>query len=350
MAVYINGIGTLSAQPPWNKEEVISVAKAYSGDKVSCVEPDYSQYLDVRQLRRMSRIIKMGMAAGIDALKEANLKVLDGIITGTSYGCLEDTGIFLSKMIENKENALNPTPFIQSTHNTIGSQIALMLQCQGYNQTYTQSGFSFENALVDAIMSIAENENQSILTGAIDEITLTSHNILRRFNMFRSVTNSLALFEIKGKGTIQGEGAAYFVLSGVARPDAVELATVNMLFQPTVDALREGIITCVDSAQVTMEDIDLVIVGKSGDTELDVLTDGLTSELFGKSTIARFKHLTGEFPTSSALAMALACRIVQAQRIPDVIVERDGQRSPKNVLIYNPYFGAYHSLIMLKSC
>lgn len=350
MAVYINGIGTLSAQLPWNKEVVIATPKEYSGDKVSCVEPDYSQYLDIRQLRRMSRIIRMGMAAGMDALKEANIKVPDGIITGTSYGCLEDTGIFLARMIENKEHALNPTPFIQSTHNTIGSQIALLLNCQGYNQTYTQSAFSFENSLVDAIMAIAENANQSLLTGAADEITIPAHNILRRFNIYRSLSSNLGLFESNARGTIQGEGAAYFVLSGIAGSNTVELATVNMLYQPTAAMLREGIITCVDSTQLKMEDIDLVLLGKSGDRDLDQVTDELTSALFQKSTIGRFKHLTGEFPTSSAIAMSLACRIIQSQSVPDIIVERNTRRSPGNVLIYNPYFGVYHSLILLKAC
>ena len=62
-----------------------------------------------------------------------------------------------AKMVDSNESALNPTPFIQSTHNTIGSQIALLLQCQGYNQTYTQRAFSFENVLLDAILELKEN-------------------------------------------------------------------------------------------------------------------------------------------------------------------------------------------------
>src|SRR3954470_24014998 len=119
----------------------------------------------------------MGIASASLALQQAHVDVPDSIITGTGYGCLDDTGIFISKMIENKEEALNPTPFIQSTHNTIGSQVALLLQCQGYNQTYAHGAFSFESALLDAVMQANDFADKNILLGGIDEITDISHSI-----------------------------------------------------------------------------------------------------------------------------------------------------------------------------
>ena len=70
-----------------------------------------------------------------------------GIIVGTAYGCLQDTEIFLTTMIEYNEEMFTPTAFIQSTHNTIGAQIGLMLQCHNYNNAFVHSGFSFESAL-----------------------------------------------------------------------------------------------------------------------------------------------------------------------------------------------------------
>src|SRR4029079_11207934 len=96
----------------------------YGGNRLSCVEPDYKTIIDIKLIRRMSRIIKMGVAAGIECLNEAGISVPDAITTGTAYGCLEDTGVFLSKMVEQNEELLTPTSFIQSTHNTVGAQIA----------------------------------------------------------------------------------------------------------------------------------------------------------------------------------------------------------------------------------
>ncbi len=93
--------------------------------------------------RRMSRIIKMGVCAAMKCLQDAEIKNPDAIITGTGMGCIEDTGKFLSSYIENEEKLLNPTPFIQSTHNTVGAAIALMLKCHNYNNTLWSQGIFF---------------------------------------------------------------------------------------------------------------------------------------------------------------------------------------------------------------
>ena len=166
-------MGNISPQKTWDDETLLTKPLVYQGNRLATYEPDYTKYIEPKQLRRMSRIIKMGVTAGSMALKNAGLPIPDGIITGTAYGCLDDTGIFLKKMIENKEHALNPTPFIQSTHNTIGSQIALLLQCQGYNQTYTQGAFSFENSFsgcsfgVQELINPENNKNRANIFGRL---------------------------------------------------------------------------------------------------------------------------------------------------------------------------------------
>jgi 3-oxoacyl-[acyl-carrier-protein] synthase II len=227
MAVYIKGMGNISPQKTWGDEELLANPSDYSGSKLSAIEPDYAQFVDVKQLRRMSRVIKMGVAAGTMALRQAGISTPEGIITGTSFGCLEDTGVFLTKLVENNESALNPTPFIQSTHNTIGSQIALLLQCQGYNQTYTQRAFSFEHALIDAILELKENASQSFLVGGVDEITSYSHTLQKRFGIFRDGSSSLNLFREGSEGTVNGEGAVYLTLSGEkGERDTVSLESV----------------------------------------------------------------------------------------------------------------------------
>ncbi|MEJ1237661.1 beta-ketoacyl synthase N-terminal-like domain-containing protein [Chryseolinea sp. T2] len=347
MSCYINGIGAISPQKQLTIQSLLSEPVSYDGDRLTCIEPDYTAYYDVRQLRRMSRIIRLGMTAGLDALREAGIKVPDGIITGTGYGCLDDTGIFLSKMIENKEHALNPTPFIQSTHNTIGSQLALLLQCQGYNQTYTQRGLSFENALNDALMMIAEDPTQRLLAGSADEITSISHNILRRFDLYRrDNTSSLDLFSSSG-GSLNGEGAAYFLLSSTAQQGAVQLKAVQSFYKPSPDVLEEGILQFARTHMSSPDDIDVVFAGKCGDASLDSGIDLLLERTMPKATLAVFKHLTGEFPGASAIAAAIACRVIQSGSIPSVLIQRDSKRQPRNILIYNRYLDTYHSLILL---
>jgi 3-oxoacyl-(acyl-carrier-protein) synthase len=352
MAIYIKGMGNISPQKSWGEGALLSHPSDHKGDRLSCLEPDYTLYINAQSLRRMSRIIKMGVAASAMALQEAGIQAPNGIITGTSYGCLEDTGIFLGKMVENRELTLNPTPFIHSTHNTIGSQIALLIKCQGYNQTYTQGAFSFENSLLDAILELKDNPNQSMLVGGVDENTVHSHTIQKRFGIFRDgLASNLNLFNVPAAGTIDGEGAAYFVLSGEkGNRDKVSIDSVTTFYKPTHQALLKGIEQFIKSATSYAGDIDLVLLGKCGDQKLDLVTETISNSLFSSSLIGLFKHLCGEYPTASAFAMWLGARMIQDQHIPDVVAAGKVDRPLRTILIYNPYFGQYHSLILLRAC
>ncbi len=183
MAVYIKGIGMLSAQSSLEKDWLQRLVPVDDKYFAIVIEPDYEKYLDVRQLRRMSRVLKAGVTAAFIALEEAKVNKPDFIITGTGLGCMEDTGQFLSGMISRDEQALNPTPFIQSTHNTIGSSIALALNCNGYNQTYVQGNLCFEHALEDAMMLMNEQPGfLNGLVGAVDEQTDLSRSVFSSLN------------------------------------------------------------------------------------------------------------------------------------------------------------------------
>ena len=183
--MYIRATGNISPQKTFGHQPLVDSPVVYTGNRLACIEPDYKEFIDPKQIRRMSRIIRMGVAAAMECLQEAGVKVPDAIITGTAYGCLEDTNSFLSKMVEFNEELLTPTAFIQSTHNTIGAQIGLMLQCNNYNNAFVHRGFSFESALLDGMLLLKENEAANVLVGAIDEITNTSHSILNRMGLYK---------------------------------------------------------------------------------------------------------------------------------------------------------------------
>lgn len=352
MAMYIKGMGAISPQKTWDDDTLLSQATGYNRNQLTCIEPDYTHWIDAKNIRRMSRVVKMGVAAAFMALKNAGIADVDGIITGTGLGCLEDTGIFLTKMIEHREQALNPTPFIQSTHNTIGSQIALLLQCQQYNQTYTQDSFSFESALLDALMHLSDHPDQQLLVGGVDEITEVSHAIQSRFNVYRKkIKNSLELFNSVEKGTVHGEGATYFVVSGTqGEHDIASIDAITTLYKPEVNVLRSSIKSFLQAAGTNAEDIDLVLIGKSGDVRHDFNSGSLVDELFPTSSVGLFKHLCGEYSVASAFGVWLAAQILHNHHIPDIVVYKDGGRAIQNILLYNPYFGTHHSLILLRSC
>ena len=129
---------------------------------VNCITSGAELRSDIKVLipemnlrRRMSRVVKSGVAAGIESLLEFGARApIDAIITATGLGCIADSEKFLDGLIAGDETMLNPTPFIQSTFNTVGAQIALLRGLHCYNTTYAHRWTSFENALTDAALRI----------------------------------------------------------------------------------------------------------------------------------------------------------------------------------------------------
>jgi 3-oxoacyl-[acyl-carrier-protein] synthase II len=143
MAAFISSSACISPQNTSNSvgfpEEIVK----YSSNILQCIEPNYRDYINPLQLRRMSKVLKMGLGTAMSCLKRNNMNDPDAIIVGTGLGCSEDLEKFLTSYIDSNELVLSPTPFIQSTHNMVAAQIAVMLKNHVSNLTYFHRGFSF---------------------------------------------------------------------------------------------------------------------------------------------------------------------------------------------------------------
>jgi 3-oxoacyl-[acyl-carrier-protein] synthase II len=352
--MYIRATGNISPQKTFGHPLLDEAPVAYTDNRLACIEPDYKEFIDPKLIRRMSRIIRMGVAAAMECLKEADIKMPDAIITGTAYGCLEDTNLFLGKMVEFNEELLTPTAFIQSTHNTIGAQIGLMLGCNNYNNAFVHRGFSFESALLDGMMLLKEKEAATVLAGAIDEIIDTSHSILSRFGLYRTgPVSNLQLYQTTAKGTIAGEGASFFILADQpSATDYAKLEGLHTFYKPAGTAEIENHVTnFLQKQAISFNDVDLVITGQNGDKQSDTIYEQLKQTIFKNSPTVNYKHLCGEYPTASAFAVWLAANIIKQQRLPALLQRSALVTKPvKRVLIYNNYLNLHHSLFLLSAC
>ena len=130
---------------------------------------DYKEYISPKEGRRMGKLMKAATLTSLMALREAGIECPDAIITATANGMLETSEKFLVDMVDNGEETLSPTLFMQSTHNTIGSAIAIRTKCHGYNITYTQGKDSMKWALRDAERLIRMGKAKTVLVGCHDE-------------------------------------------------------------------------------------------------------------------------------------------------------------------------------------
>ena len=135
------------------------------------------------EARRMGKLMKASLLSSLKALKQAGIDCPDAIITGTSLGCWENTEALLIQIEQEGEVMLSPTYFMQSTHNTIGSNIAIRTHCHGYNITYTQGDDSLEWALRDARRLLQSGHYKTVLVGCHDETTPLYRSLMERLGV-----------------------------------------------------------------------------------------------------------------------------------------------------------------------
>ncbi|WP_160713692.1 beta-ketoacyl synthase chain length factor [Chitinophaga solisilvae] len=352
--IYINGSGCISPQETATGGLLLASLREYEQVRLATVDPDYKQWIDVKQIRRMSRVVKMGVGAANLSLEEAGVAMPDAIITGTAYGCLDDTGVFLTKMVNQQEEMLTPTAFIQSTHNTVGGQISLLLGCNAYNNTFVHRGFSFENSLLDAIMILKEGSAKHVLAGGLDEITNYSHDILTRFGLYKKApVKTMELLNSPTRGTIAGEGAAFFTLSMEKGDHAAAAVTgLSTLYKPMWEGEVIGhIVKFLEDNDCTPADIDLLLTGRNGDIDQDEMYEEVAAALFPDHAEASFKHLCGEYPTATAFGLWMANRMMAEQAVPAAAAfYGKAPERLRKILLYNHHQGTHHSLILLTAC
>lgn len=349
--IYINGMGVIAPQPTLDKSRFLEEIIPYETNRLKVIDPNYKEFVPADLVRRMSRVIKMGIAASKICLQEAQCDNPDAIITGTGLGCLEDTEKFLSNMIKNKEEFLTPTSFIQSTHNTVGGQIALLLKCHNYNFTYVHRGISLECAMVDAMLKLESGEMNNVLLGSADELTNSSFEIMNRLGYWkRNPVDNLHLLERSDRGTIAGEGASFFFLENQKRDRSAACLEDVITFKTSEEIadLSTRIETFLHKNSLSPAQIDLLVTGRNGDHSNDRIYSKITDHLFGTTPQVAYKHLSGEFHTAIGFGIWAASMVLKNQHIPDVLRINTHSRSEINhVLIYNHFQNQNHSLILL---
>jgi 3-oxoacyl-(acyl-carrier-protein) synthase len=351
--VYINSVGSISAQKTFNNDSFLEDIVDYNDNVINVINPNYKDYIPPAAARRMAKGIKMGVVASKIALQDAKLENVDAIITGTGMGCVRDSEKFVSAIIDDDEQYLTPTSFIQSTHNTVGGQIALELQCKGYNFTYVHASNSFESALLDAKLQLENDEENNILIGGVDELgdhTVIIHKLINHIKP--ETVKGSELLEAKTKGAVFSEGANFFVVSNekqvstYARIEAIKM--YNTL--PKTDVLQAAKDFLFEN-NLEVNDIDVIVLGNNGDIEYDNYYTELQTNLFNKTQQVFYKHLCGEFHTASSFGLWLASKIIKSQVLPEVVKLNNIKNSSfKTILLYNQYRGENHSFTLLKKC
>lgn len=308
----------------------------YSEDYVRAIDPDFKQFISAGDARRMGKLMKRALATSISALNEGGTVNPDAIITGTGFGSVENTELFLDALVRNGEQMLKPTLFMQSTHNTASSLIGIHTHSHGYNSTYSQKGLSFDSALYDAWLQFRLGKIGNALVGAHDEMSPVFSTFMRKAGHVKD-------------GEICSEAAVSVLLSSAQDTSAAPYCTLNgvkILNMPNRDTLCQAVGALIEQSGVSR--ISAVITGTSGNAVNDSWYSMLDGILDGVPRVG-YKNLFGVTFASSAVGFYVAACSLRDGFIPASLTGKDPIECKDAVLIVNVVDGCHYSLSILES-
>jgi hypothetical protein len=337
--IYIIGAKQISVQFPL-MEEWMDNPLSYNESYIRAIDPDYKQYFAQSVTRRLCKILKRAMLTSTQVVEATGISNPDAIITGTGLGCIENTEFFLEALTLEGEEMLKPTHFMQSTHNTIGSLIAINAHCHGYNATYSHKGISFECALLDAFIQLKNEQIQTALVGVHDEITPKCFTLLKRIGYLGNAKNSFS-----------GETSVSMMLCSEQKENTLcRILGIEILYSKDLKDIEDCQTRLLKQAQLRLEDIDAVMIGVSGQERNDQGYEALCPILFPGKKLLRYKHLFGESFTVPGLGVYATATCLHQQRIPMHLFirpEKEEQRSVKHILFYNQFENKNHTFVLL---
>ncbi|MDR2145479.1 MAG: beta-ketoacyl synthase chain length factor [Tannerella sp.] len=346
MSIFIQSANQISVQQPLT-DEWFENPVFHTESRVHFQDPDFKQYLSPLQSRRMCNLLKRAVVLSKKTLKDANVEIPDAIVSGTGLGCIENTEKFLSSISENHEQFLQPTYFMQSTHNILSSTIAIELKCHGYNNTFVHRGVSFEHALFDAMIQFQNNRVNNLLLGSYEELTDDYYIFFGRLGVwdFQPENDKRRCFA--------SESAVSMALTNKKDINSLcEIKAVELLYRPSAERLKQSVNEILEKTGCEISDIDAVFVGLNTVSANDDAYNHFINNVLEDTPVVQYKSVFGESLSSSALAVYAAAKCLKNNKIPAFLL-KNGEKEingVKNILLYNHYKNKSHSLILLSLC
>lgn len=294
---YVRSMALVSCQKPLS-DEWMAEPCPFESAYVRAQEPNSKEFIVPSEARRMSRILKRTVCTSLTALNEAGIHDPNAIITGTGMGCMENSEKFLIDMATFGENCLKPSLFMQSTHNTIGSLIGIVLKCHGYNNTYSHEGISFESALLDGFVQLKLGVIRNALIGSHDENTPFSALMFERIHPeYRVLT----------------ETSMSAVISSDSSNAICEVASVCILHGADIDEV---------ASKLNANEDKMILLGVNDVEVNDNPYLELLAELSFKPVCLQYKNIFGDNFSSSAAGFYAAARIIERQTVPPFMLWR----------------------------
>ena len=193
---------------------------------------------------------------------------------------------------------IHPLWLLSLLNNIAFCQVAIALDIRGDNTVLSQHADAGAQAIAEGLYAVREGRVRIALVGGTsEEITPVS---LARYLLLNVLSTSFQgvcrPFDVDRSGTVLGEGGAVLVLerrsSAIARdaPCLAELSGIGSACElagagtaPTPAAIRKGMFGALSAADISPQDVDLIIANGDGTPAGDGNEVSAIQELFDRS-------------------------------------------------------------------
>ncbi|MBU1566930.1 MAG: beta-ketoacyl-[acyl-carrier-protein] synthase family protein [Proteobacteria bacterium] len=296
-------------------------------------------------IRRMDRLSQMIAAAARMALDDAGLAIDEhnrdqvGVMLGTCFGGTDVAAQFGKVLFSEGPRRVNPILVPNTVMNAPAGHVAIELGVRGVNTTVNHHEVGAETALTYAAAQIMRGRVDAVLTGGGDILSEFFFNVLSHFRTLspqNGEAEGLRPFDVRGNGTVVGEGAGIVCLESLEGALArgvtpyCEIVGWGLSSAPSLpigwptDPAGPclAITRALAVADITPGDIDYICSSANGGPRLDRLEADALQQVFRMAgqgpRITALKGALGESLSSGGMrtaAMALSLRHQKAAPI-----------------------------------
>jgi 3-oxoacyl-[acyl-carrier-protein] synthase II len=278
--------------------------------------------------RRMSRVSRLAVAASIEAIQDAGLKLSPetaqsvGVVLGTGYGSTAQTDEFFVGMLKEGPEGANPSLFPDTVPNAPASQVSIFHGLQGPNTTFSHNEVSGEQAMAYAFRLLQEDRAQAVLAGGVDELSFVlfhSFAALHAISPKNEYEEGMRPFDRKRNGRVLGEGAGILVLEKEGRAKERGISR----YEAGAEQMARAMEKTLRQAGVSADRVDYVSAAANSTQELDRAEAEAIRKIFtgGKASpaVSSLKGHTGDFCASGNLRAAAVLLTMQHAKIPPTL-------------------------------
>lgn len=184
---------------------------------------DASGWLDRKEAKRMDRVSHFGVAAGLDAVRDAGLEITPenrervGVVVGSGIGGLRTLEDQMVVLRDRGPDRVSPFLIPMMISDITAGHISMMLDARGPNMAVTSACATACHAIGEAAHMIARGDADAIIAGgaeaAVTPVGVGGFAAMRALSTRNDEPQRASRpFDINRDGFVLGEGAGILVL------------------------------------------------------------------------------------------------------------------------------------------